>query len=209
MKKRQKEETIDPFPLSRRRFVDGTRRLAREKVVQMLSAFDSDQPDIESVFQHIFFREFNIGDGQEEQHGRPLKPEEIEEMEADTPIHWREKDIQFARTLLHATLGATAALDERIERLAKNWDLERIALIDRQLLRMAITEMKTFDDIVPRISINEAIELAKIYSTEKSSVFINGILDAARDELIAEGSLASSASDVSPTPDVDEGIGVA
>jgi N utilization substance protein B len=99
--------------------------------------------------------------------------------------------VQFARTLFNSTLADVPALDERIERLAKNWDLDRIALIDRMLLRMAITEMKTFEDIVPRITINEAIELAKIYSTDKSSIFINGILDVARDELVAEGSLAS------------------
>ncbi len=183
---------IASFPLSQQRSVDGTRRLAREKVVQMLSAYDATESNTNAVFDHIFYRDFNLNEEPHQEQGRPLKPEEVEELEADTPISWREKDISFARTLFVNTLSDTVALDERIERLAKNWDLERIALIDRQLLRMAITEMKTFDDIVPRITINEAIELAKVYSTEKSSVFINGILDAARDELMAEGSLASA-----------------
>ncbi len=188
---KQQNVAADPFPLSQLRSVDGTRRLAREKVVQMLSAYDASESDVSSIFSHIFYRDFNLGEEPHEEQGRPLRAEEVEEMESDTPITWREKDIVFARKLLVNTLADVGPLDERIERLAKNWDLERIALIDRQLLRMAITEMKTFDDIVPRITINEAIELAKMYSTEKSSVFINGILDAARDELIAEGTLAS------------------
>lgn len=204
MKKRATPQP-EEFPLSRTRSIDGTRRLAREKVVQILSAYESmtndsadsaegshgQSVDTEHMFKHIFYRDFNVGEGEEQQHGRPLRTDEVAEMESDTPISWRDKDINFARTLFFATVANAKTLDERIERLAQNWDLERIALIDRLLLRMAITEMMTFSDIVPRISINEAIELAKVYSTEKSSVFINGILDVARDELVAEGLLAS------------------
>jgi hypothetical protein len=63
--------------------------------------------------------------------------------------------------------------------------------------------MMTFADIVPRITINEAIELSKVYSTEKSSVFINGILDVARDELVAEGKLASHALVEAQTDDAE------
>ncbi|MFM8568468.1 MAG: transcription antitermination factor NusB [Candidatus Kapaibacterium sp.] len=210
MKKRaipQPEE----FPLSRTRSIDGTRRLAREKAVQILSAYESmisESPDVQSVdtehmFQHIFYRDFNIGEGEEQRHGRPLRTDEVEELESDTPITWRDKDIHFARTLFFTTVANVKSLDERIERLAKNWDLERIALTDRLLLRMAITEMMTFSDIVPKITINEAIELAKVYSTEKSSVFINGILDVARDELVAEGLLASKSENEPPTASVE------
>ena len=220
MKKRATPQP-EEFPLSRTRSIDGTRRLAREKVVQILSAYesmtgqsaDSDQSaqaqsvaqsvDTEHMFKHIFYREFNVGEGEEQQHGRPLRTDEVEEMESDTPITWRDKDINFARTLFFTTVANAKSLDERIERLAQNWDLERIALIDRLLLRMAITEMMTFADIVPRITINEAIELSKVYSTEKSSVFINGILDVARDELVAEGKLASHALVEAQTDDAE------
>ncbi|MFM8180143.1 MAG: transcription antitermination factor NusB [Candidatus Kapaibacterium sp.] len=210
MKKRATPQP-EEFPLSRTRSIDGTRRLAREKVVQILSAYESmisESPDVQSVdtehmFQHIFYRDFNIGEGEEQQHGRPLRTDEVEELESDTPITWRDKDIHFARTLFFTTVANVKSLDERIERLAKNWDLERIALTDRLLLRMAITEMMTFSDIVPKITINEAIELAKVYSTEKSSVFINGILDVARDELVAEGLLASKSENEPPTASVE------
>ena len=64
-----------------------------------------------------------------------------------------------------------------IERL-ENWELRRIAVIDKVILRMALAEILYFEKIPPEVSINEAIELAKKYSTEKSGKFINGVLDA-------------------------------
>ena len=64
-----------------------------------------------------------------------------------------------------------------IERL-KNWELRRIAVIDKVILRMALAEILYLEEIPPEVSINEAIELAKKYSTDKSGKFINGILDA-------------------------------
>jgi len=64
-----------------------------------------------------------------------------------------------------------------IDRL-ENWELRRVAVIDKVILRMALAEILYFERIPPEVSINEAIELAKKYSTEKSGKFINGILDA-------------------------------
>jgi N utilization substance protein B len=77
------------------------------------------------------------------------------------------------------------------ERLA-NWDMERIALIDRLLLRIGITEILYFNDIPPKVSMNEVIEIAKDFSTSNSSKFINGILDTFLNELRAEGKLNKS-----------------
>ena len=70
-----------------------------------------------------------------------------------------------------------------------NWDLSRIALIDRILLRMGICEILFFPDIPPKVSINESIEIAKDYSTSSSGKFINGILDAILDDLKKDGKL--------------------
>ncbi len=64
-----------------------------------------------------------------------------------------------------------------VDRL-ENWELRRIAVIDKVIFRMALAEILYFEEIPPEVSINEAIELAKKYSTEKSGKFINGILDA-------------------------------
>ena len=101
-------------------------------------------------------------------------------------------NLQFATSLFLRVLERAEEADEIISRHTKNWDLTRIALIDRLLLRMAICEMMTFEDIPPKVSINESIEVAKKYSTSKSGKFINGILDAVLIELQQEGRLKKS-----------------
>lgn len=110
--------------------------------------------------------------------------------------------LRFAERLFLRTLDTTDEADALIESHAQNWDLARIAMIDRVLLRMAITEMLRFEDIPPKVSINETIEIAKLYSTPQSGTFINGILDAALADFRAEGRLKKSGRglvDVSPT----------
>ena len=97
--------------------------------------------------------------------------------------------LKFAEQLFLRTLDMTAECDSIIEEHTRNWDLSRIALIDRLVLRMGLCEMLTFEDIPPKVSINEAIEVAKKYSTGKSGQFVNGILDAALDALTASGRL--------------------
>lgn len=101
-------------------------------------------------------------------------------------------NLKFATSLFLRTLDATEEVDEIIRAHLKNWDFERIALIDRLLLRMAICELLKFEDIPPKVSINETIEIAKRYSTPKSGQFINGILDAVLLDLQREGRLQKS-----------------
>ena len=69
-------------------------------------------------------------------------------------------------------------IDKEIKVKLENWEFHRVAIIDRIILRMALVELLYFKDIPPEVSINEAIELAKTFSTEHSGKFINGILDA-------------------------------
>ncbi len=88
----------------------------------------------------------------------------------------------FARRLLAGTLQARGRIDAIITDAAQNWDLRRMALIDRNILRMAVYEMLFADDIPAKVSINEAIELGKRFSTKQSGSFINGILDRIRRE---------------------------
>ncbi|MFQ5655600.1 MAG: transcription antitermination factor NusB [Planctomycetota bacterium] len=83
----------------------------------------------------------------------------------------------YARQLLESYWAEPAAIDERIEVVAEHWRLERMAVIDRNVLRLAVTEMYHVDAVPPRVTIDEAIELAKMYSTERSGAFVNGILD--------------------------------
>ena len=77
-------------------------------------------------------------------------------------------------------------IDEEITKHAQHWDISRVALIDKNIMRMAICELLYFPDIPSKVSINEAIELAKKYSTDESAGFVNGILNAIFKQLEAE-----------------------
>jgi transcription antitermination factor NusB len=88
----------------------------------------------------------------------------------------------FARRLLTGTLEARPKIDAIITGAAQNWDLRRMAVVDRNILRMAVFEMLLAEDIPAKVSINEAIELGKRFSTKQSGSFINGILDRIRRE---------------------------
>ncbi len=109
-----------------------------------------------------------------------------------TSEHDAAEDIQFARALFLRTLDGQDEANEVIRKRLKNWDFDRIALIDRILLRMSVTEMLYFEDIPPKVTINEAIEIAKRFSTPKSGHFINGLLDAIRLDLQQENRIRKS-----------------
>ena len=100
-----------------------------------------------------------------------------------------ENEIEFSRSLVRKVIANQDKLDEYIKAKASNWELERIALIDRILLRMGIAELLYFPDIPPKVSINEMIEISKEYSTPKSGKFINGILDSVLNDLKKENKL--------------------
>jgi N utilization substance protein B len=85
-----------------------------------------------------------------------------------------------------------AEIDEEIKLKLKNWDYHRVAVIDRIILRMAMVELLYNKDIPPEVTMNEAIELAKKYSTEKSNRFINGLIDAIFKKLKREGRIIKS-----------------
>jgi transcription antitermination factor NusB len=110
------------------------------------------------------------------------------EMEAQLPEFCRGEanDADVAAFALDLVAGCTEnvkVLDEHIAAAAENWDISRMAVIDRTILRIGTFELAFRDDIPPKVTINEAIELAKRYSTESSGVFVNGILDKVRQRL--------------------------
>lgn len=84
---------------------------------------------------------------------------------------------QYARTLVDGTIALRSQIDQRITDTAKNWRLGRIAPVDRSILRLALFELLSCADVPPKVAINEAIDLAKKFSTEQSGAFVNGILD--------------------------------
>ena len=87
------------------------------------------------------------------------------------------EDKNFAHDLLNKTINESKETSKTIYDLAKNWDKDRIALSDKIIMKMAITEMKYFQSIPFKVSLDEYIEISKEYSTPKSKEFINGILD--------------------------------
>ncbi|MCB9890561.1 MAG: transcription antitermination factor NusB [Planctomycetes bacterium] len=91
---------------------------------------------------------------------------------------------EFSLRLVTGTKDLRPELDVTLAKVARNWDLRRMATIDRNVLRMAIFELLYCEDIPPKVSINEAIELGKKYSTVNSGAFINGILDRVKTEFL-------------------------
>ena len=88
-----------------------------------------------------------------------------------------KSDKDFGPTLFAKTLNAFAEHQDQIIEKTKNWDVDRIAILDNLLMQMAQTELEEFSEIPIRVSLNEYIELSKMYSTPKSGQFINGVLD--------------------------------
>jgi N utilization substance protein B len=87
---------------------------------------------------------------------------------------------EFTESLVRGALEHVAAIDRLITENATHWSLARIAPVERTILRLATFELLYRDDIPERVAINEAIELAKLYGSEESGAFVNGILDQIR-----------------------------
>lgn len=171
-------ENYNTFPLSRVNKLRGNRRVAREKVLQLLMVKIVSETSIDKVFAHIFNRRFNFGDNDVQlEENKILKPDEVYELEADIPIIWSENDEEFAKKLIMHCVENMERVDKILKDYSSNWNFERITLTDRILIHIATNEFFYFDDVPPYVTINEALTIAKRYSTEKSYIFINGILD--------------------------------
>lgn len=139
------------------------RRIIREKVVQALYAHEISGDPPDHIITHI-----------------------LKGLEENKAAH------DFARRLVLETINQAAEIDKIIRSKVTNWDFKRIAILDRLILRMAICELSFFKEIPPKVSMNEAIELAKLFSTERSGQFVNGVLDAVLNEMKATGGLAKA-----------------
>ena len=98
-----------------------------------------------------------------------------------------EDEHAFVIALVRGAMEQRDALDERIGDAAKNWRVERMAILDRLVMRLALQELVTHRDSPPRVVISEAIELARAYSGEDAAKFVNGVLDGAYRRLKEEG----------------------
>jgi len=101
----------------------------------------------------------------------------------------KEEDIKFVKDLLKKTIADDKGNSKLIADKTKNWDVDRIAMVDILLMKMALTELLNFKSIPVKVTFNEYIELSKWYSTPKSKVFVNGVLDKLVAELKSNGKL--------------------
>ena len=92
--------------------------------------------------------------------------------------------IKYGKQLSKLVFQHSIEVDDLIRNRSKNWDFDRITLIDKLILRMALVEMIYVDEVPPKVSIAEGVEIAKQFSTEDSSSFINGILDAVYNKIV-------------------------
>jgi N utilization substance protein B len=139
------------------------RRIVREKVVQALYAFEIAGDPVDHVIDCVL-----VG------------------LKGNKTAH------EFAKRLVVETINHAEEIDLLIKERVANWDFNRIAILDRLILRMAICELLYFKEIPPKVSMNEAIELAKLFSTSRSGQFVNGILDAILADMKLNGVLPKS-----------------
>ncbi len=138
------------------------RRIVRERVLQILYAYEMNNENLVGLTQSIL--------------------SDVED----------KNDKSFGEDIVNRVLIHKKELDDKISERISNWEINRVALIDKILLRMAICEILHFPDIPPKVSINEAIEIAKEFSTSGSGKFINGILDAILSDEKSSGHLNKS-----------------
>jgi N utilization substance protein B len=129
----------------------GTRRTGRSYALQLLYARDGDASNNLSSAAVNWAQDF--------------------ELEVDGPAQ------QFARDLVAAAVERGQEIDELISSSSKNWRLDRMSRVDRNILRLGATELVAFRDVPVKVVINEAVELAKRFGTAESSAFVNGVLD--------------------------------
>jgi len=110
---------------------------------------------------------------------------------------------EFATQLVNGVVEHQEEIDLAIRSVATNWEIDRMAVIDRNVLRMATFELFHCPDIPPKVAINEAIELGKRFSTQNSGAFINGILDKIKDR--APGSPGALGDPSAPAPTEERG----
>ena len=132
------------------------KREARSLCLQILFANNFSDNDFDNLFSNFYLSQDN-------------------DLEKKT---YNKKQIEYASRLYSFVIKEKDRVDKLIESKLVNWEMNRLATIDRIILRMAITEMLYLDDIPPKVSITEAVEIAKDFSSEDSSGFINGIMDA-------------------------------
>lgn len=140
------------------------RTRSREFALQILYRIELNRASVEEVFEDFWKDRTDL----------LLSDKEKEVIELDK----KDADIrQYAETLVKGVEGRLEEIDGIIERYASNWKVDRMAYVDRNILRLSTYELCHLEEVPPKVAINEAVELAKRYGEPDSSKFVNGILD--------------------------------
>ncbi len=157
------------------------RREAREKAIQFLFQHDINPPaNLDDALDRFWASQTPAppqADEAETSDGEQTPP-------LDGPTTQESAVRLFADPLIEGVLNSKDDLDGVIKKHARNWDINRMAVVDRNVLRLAIYEMLHRDDIPPVVSINEAVDISKRFSTKDSGRFVNGILDRIKQDLM-------------------------
>jgi N utilization substance protein B len=158
----------------------GQRREGRERAVQFLFQYDlNPSENLDEALDHFWQSQRALAIAEEK--GPATWGQKAEVLPPTT----EEAALRmFSDKLIRGTLEHRAELDKEIMKHAQNWDLHRMAVVDRNILRLAIYEMLYREDIPPIVSINEAVDIAKKFSTDDSGKFVNGLLDKIKGELM-------------------------
>lgn len=164
---------------------------------------------VKHIFKNIIFKEKNLQSLFEEQDlnwvenktivkslvNKTIKifGEEVAEDQQllDLSANW-EDDKAFFEELYHQTIKDDEKYEALVAASVQNWDVERVAMLDKIILKMALCEMHIFRSIPVKVTINEYIEISKLYSTPKSKQFVNGVLDKMAQELTTKGDIRKS-----------------
>lgn len=142
-----------------------------DDILEERSLYWNDDKAIIDTFVLKTIRRFEVQNGQMQQ----LLPEFKD-----------DDDLDFAKTLFHTVIDNEERFRELIKEQTRNWDMERIAFMDLVIMQTALAEITSFPEIPLRVSINEYVEIGKMYSTPRSGSYINGMLDTIAKRLIAE-----------------------
>ena len=132
----------------------GKRRKARESTLQILFQLEFNDSELENIFESFW---------QEKKASKEIK--------------------EYSRWLVEGIVSHRERIDRLIQSVSENWRIDRMALVDRNVLRIAVFELLCEERLAPAIVIDEAIEISKKYSSEEAATFVNGILDAARKKI--------------------------
>lgn len=158
----------------------GKRREARERAVQFLFQHEMNPPESLDKTLEEFWQTQRANAHAEKIEGATWG----QQQELPPPTADQAAVQLFADPLIRGVLEHCEKIDAEIQKHAKNWSLQRMAAVDRNVLRLATYEMLFREDIPPIVSINEAVDIAKKFSTQDSGKFVNGILDQVRKELM-------------------------